>query len=172
MRYSKAIGVLVAAGVVLCAGVGEGAWFMPLPQLPGATEPGDAYAVSADGMFAVGTSHDGRSNNASTNQGVRWTTAGVVQSLNAGDSSFARGVSGDGSVAAGYRIGERGLPIAFRWTQAGGSIELEDLPGGESFGRAYDVSADGRVVVGSACQRTAERRFDGRHLAVWSAWGT
>jgi probable HAF family extracellular repeat protein len=148
MSYSRAIGILVAAGVVLCAGVVDGAWFMPLPQLPGATEPGDAYAVSADGMFAVGTSHDGRSTTGATNQAVRWTASGTVQNLNAGDSSIARGVSGDGSVAAGYRIGERGFPIAFRWTQGGGSMDLEDFPGGESFGRAYDVSGDGNVVVG------------------------
>ncbi|CAK9078657.1 PEP-CTERM sorting domain-containing protein [Durusdinium trenchii] len=38
---------------------------------------------------------------------------------------------------------------AFRWTSSGGMIGLGDLPGGGFFSNAYDVSADGAVVVGS-----------------------
>src|SRR5688572_17710829 len=96
--YNSALKLFVTGAVVFSGVDAYGAWFMPLPQLPGASEPGDAYAVSADALFAVGASHDGRSNDGSTNQAVRWTTTGVVESLNAGDSSFARGVSGDGGV--------------------------------------------------------------------------
>ena len=52
-------------------GVVDGAWFMPLPQLPGSTQAGDAFAVSADGSTVVGTSHDGLAF-----QAVRWTSGG------------------------------------------------------------------------------------------------
>ncbi len=67
MRYSKAIGILAAMGVVLCAGVGDGAWFMPLPQFPDWGQPGDAFAVSADGSTVVGSSDGGGAQLA-----VRW----------------------------------------------------------------------------------------------------
>jgi probable HAF family extracellular repeat protein len=150
----SAIGAVVLSNV--CA---SGAWFMPLPQLPGATEPGDAFAVTADGLFAVGTSHDGRSTTGATNQAVRWASSGAIQDLNAGDASLAWGVSGDGSVVAGYRIGERGHPVAFRWTQSTGSVSLGDFPGGELSSIARDVSDDGNVVVGIGSPAAGSEAF-------------
>ncbi len=37
---------------------------------------------------------------------------------------------------------------AFRWTESGGMVGLGDLPGGDSYSDASDVSADGSVIVG------------------------
>ncbi len=120
---------------------------MPLPQLPGATEPGDVFAVSENGLYAVGTSHDGRSTTGATNQAVRWTSAGAIENLMAGDSSLALGVSNDGSVVVGYRnvVADQ---TAFRWTSASGTVNIGDLAGGQTSSRARDVSGDGSVVVG------------------------
>ncbi len=68
--------------------------------------------------------------------------------LDGGDfSSFAYGVSSDGSVVVGHGTSASGQE-AFRWTQAGGMIGLGDLDGGTFWSRAYDVSSDGSVVVG------------------------
>jgi uncharacterized membrane protein len=39
---------------------------------------------------------------------------------------------------------------AFRWTEATGIVPLGDLPGGEFYSEALDVSADGSVVVGQS----------------------
>jgi probable HAF family extracellular repeat protein len=60
--------------------------------------------------------------------------------------SHASGVSADGSVVAGYS-GTGTLAHSFRWTAAGGMVDLGVLPGG-GWGSAYGVSADGSVVVG------------------------
>ncbi len=134
MRHGKAIGVLVAAGVVLCAGVMEGAWFMPLAQLPGSSQAGHAFAVSADGTTVVGTSHDGFMFRA-----VRWTVSGGIQDLGIGDSTFARDVSADGSVIVGYQNVPGGQD-AFRWTQTSGALRLGDFPGGRSIRAPHTAS--------------------------------
>jgi hypothetical protein len=52
-------GILVTAGVILAATGSFGAEFIPLPQFPNWSQPGDAFAVSADGSTVVGTSDDG-----------------------------------------------------------------------------------------------------------------
>jgi probable HAF family extracellular repeat protein len=124
-----------------------GAWFMPLPQLAGSTQAGDAFGVSADGSTVVGTSHDGNAF-----QAVRWTLGPQItmQTLGAGAFSYALGVSADGGAIVGNGTTSRGYPLAFRWTQASGANALGDFPGGEEASAAYDVSADGSVVVGAA----------------------
>ncbi len=142
MRYSKAIGVLVAVVMVLCAGGVEGAWFMPLPQLPGSAQAGHAFAVSADGSTVVGTSHDG-----AAFQAVKWSVDGAIEKLDAGDFSFARDVAGDGKTIAGYRSFP-GDQEAFVWTSAHGAVRLGDFPGGRVLSAAYGVSSNGSVVVG------------------------
>ena len=88
MRYGRLVVILVGVGVMLCAGVGEGAWFMPLPLLPpvlpGETlDGGDAFAVSADGSVVVGYSDDGLAYHA-----VRWTDSGSIEKLGGGSGSF------------------------------------------------------------------------------------
>lgn len=72
-----------------------------------------------------------------------------------GPRSWAQGVSADGSVVVGvaHAIGLDPITMdaplqAFRWTQTGGMTGLGTLGGHYSW--AYDVSADGSVVVGES----------------------
>ncbi len=65
-----------------------------------------------------------------------------------GDSSWALGVSADGSVVVGSAHNAAGQKRAFRWTAARGMQNLGTLGGDES--AAWGVSADGSVVVGFA----------------------
>lgn len=60
-------------------------------------------------------------------------------------STTAVALSGDGKVVVGLS-GER----AFRWTAATGMEDIGDLPGGDTFAGAWDVSFDGSVVVGGS----------------------
>ena len=99
-----------------------------------------ANAISADGSVVVGD----RRVSPTLSAAFRWTAAGGMVDLeNPPIRSIAIGVSDDGSIVVGYRLSN-----AFRWTGTGGG-ELGVLPGhNESF--AFDVSADGTVVVGSS----------------------
>jgi probable HAF family extracellular repeat protein len=72
--------------------------------------------------------------------------------------SQALGVSADGSVITGsgnyfFFPGEtwlNDLGEAFRWTEETGMVSLGDIPGQTIHSNAYDISADGSVVVGYA----------------------
>ncbi len=156
MSRIKLLGILAGVGVVFCAGVGEGAWFMPLPQLPGSTQGGNAFDVSADGSTVVGMSDNG-----SALEAVRWTIGPeiTVQSLNAGPSSIGWDVSGDGSVIVGKSASTRGFPLAFRWTEPTGPVLLGDFPGAEEASEAKGVSKDGNVVVGRGSSEQAGEAF-------------
>jgi probable HAF family extracellular repeat protein len=69
-----------------------------------------------------------------------------------GDStSFANGVSADGSVVVGGAVQ---LQQAWRWTVSGGMVGLGFLPG-DSISGANGVSGDGSVVVGFSSQTFA-----------------
>ncbi|MCP5151886.1 MAG: N-acetylmuramoyl-L-alanine amidase [Chromatiales bacterium] len=101
------------------------------------------------------------------NRAYRWSTRpgegdGDLGSLHptagyyAANSSRATGVSADGNVVVGTDVfyGDPDAEVfteeiqAFRWTVDGGLEGLGDLPGGPFQSQAYDVSADGKVVVG------------------------
>ena len=64
-----------------------------------------------------------------------------------GFTSYATGVSDDGTVVVGRSTGASGYE-ATRWTQAGGMVGLGDLAGGIFESLANGVSGDGAVVVG------------------------
>lgn len=105
-----------------------------------------AYGVDADGSVIVGYGPTNFGDRA-----YRWVD-GVPQHLGvlAGDAySYAYGVSGDGSVV----VGSSGVNFtddrAFRWTAAGGMVDLGTLPG-RAHAAAYAVSDDGSIIVGSA----------------------
>jgi probable HAF family extracellular repeat protein len=63
--------------------------------------------------------------------------------------SSATGVSANGSVVVGFSyLGPNCCNIrAFRWTAAGGIVELPPLPG-DQFTSATGVSADGSAAIG------------------------
>ena len=109
--------------------------------------------------------------------GVAWATSvATAQSfsglgfLPGGTESYARDVSGDGSVVVGYGFIPPGnSPTtgfrAFRWTSAGGMENLGTLPGGTySAGRA--VSADGSVIVGHSGVPVGS--FEFAHASRWT----
>ncbi len=80
------------------------------------------------------------------------TCLGTLPGTAASNESYANAVSDDGRVVVGdcYQFGvwpPNELTLAFRWTPELGMRSLGDPPNG--YGRAYDVSADGSVVVGS-----------------------
>jgi probable HAF family extracellular repeat protein len=112
-----------------------------LPLLSGSNR-GDARGISADGSVIVGE-------NRITGLGqraVRWR-GGAPEDLGtlpgASGSHVATAVSADGETVVGTSYGAQ---VAWRWTEA---LRMHSLgtPGG-TFSAAYDVSADGRVVVG------------------------
>jgi probable HAF family extracellular repeat protein len=116
--------------------------------------PSAVRDLSADGSVAVGDSSVGA---------YRWTAANGGTPL--GDfvggtgTSFSSGVSNDGTIVVGAADAATGMQShlrAFRWTLAnpatgqGNMVNLGDLPGGDSFSVAADVSTDGSIVVGGA----------------------
>jgi uncharacterized membrane protein len=110
---------------------------------------GLAKGVSADGSVVAGSFG---------NTAALWTEATGRVSLGAlpgtNLESFANEISADGSVivggSGGSHTGTANDVVAFRWTQSGGMVGLGDLPGGSVRSIAYDVSADGSVVVGTS----------------------
>jgi probable HAF family extracellular repeat protein len=61
---------------------------------------------------------------------------------------YAFGISGDGSAVAGWSSSAQGSR-AYRWTAAGGMVDLGTIPGTSS-SRAEHISSDGKVVVGTS----------------------
>jgi probable HAF family extracellular repeat protein len=107
-----------------------------------------AFGVSSDGHFIVGDV-----GNSSAGQACRWSDEGGAVGLGflpGGITSRANKVSLDGSVVvgvAGKTNDIYGSHEAFRW-ENGLMIGLGDLPGGDFYSWANDVSGNGAVVVG------------------------
>ena len=97
----------------------------------------EATDVSADGSVIVGWSYDANG----IYRAFKWTAATGMQDLGAGDYSKAYGISNDGSAII-IDI----YPDAFRWTQAGGLLNLGTLGGVSS--SASDISVDGSKICG------------------------
>ena len=101
----------------------------------------NVWGISGDGNVAVG--------NTSVGQAFIWNEVDGLVNLGFlpgyDSSSRAYAASTDGSVVTGYSQGSAGSK-AFRWTSAGGMVDLGTLGG--TYTRAYGVSADGNVVVG------------------------
>jgi probable HAF family extracellular repeat protein len=158
------VGIAVVAATPVNA---DAPFFMGLGHLDGYEYASWASAVSADGQVVVGRSAT------ETEGGVafRWTAEeGLVPLgwLPGGDSSWAQGVSADGSVVVGYgksyNTPEYDEFEAFKWTGDTGVISLGDLPGGKFDSRAYDVTADGEIVVGYG---TTSYVVNLRHATRW-----
>ncbi len=67
-----------------------------------------------------------------------------------GSKSWAYGVSDDGTVVVGNAVNPLipGTRAAFRWTQASGMTNLGPVLGNDLTSEAFDVSANGSIVVG------------------------
>ena len=125
-----------------------------LGDLPGGGSGSVVSGVSADGSVVVGSG-----NSASGSEAFRWTQAGGMVGLGdlpgGGFISQAYGVSADGSVVVGIGNSTSGGE-AFIWDEANGMKSLESILIAQSVGgiegwslrHAYDISADGRTIVG------------------------
>lgn len=113
-------------------------------RTPSMTRIGEAVTgVSADGSVVAGFTTVG-----DTLQMTRWTAAGGLVPLGAG---VAFDISRDGTTVVGSRFNGT-QTRAVRWTAGTGIVELGQLPGAptSAFSEAYDVSADGSIIVGLA----------------------
>jgi probable HAF family extracellular repeat protein len=112
-----------------------------------------AQDVSDDGRVVVGYC----SMAPTTTRAFRWTREDGMSSLGAlGDESAAEAVSGDGQVIVGTYVTEQ--RHMFRWTAASGmqpELGLDD----ETGSYAYEVNADGSVVVGMSVPRGVAFRW-------------
>jgi probable HAF family extracellular repeat protein len=118
----------------------------------GGTES-QGFGVSGDGAVVVGSS---QVEVGGLPYAYRWTSAGGMENLGTLDGdedkgSVAIAISADGGTIVGLSGGDMVTPTAkpFRWTEAGGMIELAK-PAGATFTRPWGISDDGKIVVGEA----------------------
>lgn len=105
-----------------------------------------ANGVSADGNVVVGWSQIFDEYYMIDDRAFRWEN-GVMQNISPqGYTSAASDASANGSVVVGVVLTVTGQSRAFRWRAGVGMQNLGTLGG--SWSNAYDVSADGNVVVG------------------------
>jgi len=119
---------------------------LALGALPGAIRS-DSLGVSLDGDIVVG-----ECDYSVGEEAFRWTSTSGMQGLGGFPgqpiSSVAFATNADGSVIVGHSA--VGTQIeAFRWTAQTGMVSLGLLPGAQYSG-AFDVSADGNVIVGGS----------------------
>jgi probable HAF family extracellular repeat protein len=119
-----------------------GGGYQILPVVAGTNTFGTAAGISDSGAVVVGTSGTG-----GLARAFRWDSAAPGTSTNLGvlplqSSSGAMAVSGNGAVVVGAS-GNR----AFRWTSAGGMVDLGSLPG-QVWAMGEGVNTDGSVIVG------------------------
>ncbi len=143
--------------------------FTGIGDLPGGEYYSYANAISADGKVVVGAS---KSTATASNQfntvAIRWTETGglvVLGDLPGGAyNSNAFGVSANGSVIVGESASTNSSSNAawneaFRWTQSGGMQALGDLSGGNFGSLAWNISADGNVIVGQGVSHNGYEAF-------------
>jgi uncharacterized membrane protein len=136
-------------------------------DLPAGVVTSEGDAVSADGAVIVGTGFT----STGLRRAARWDglSATPLSVPGGRDESFARGVSGDGTVI--LLIADNVIPsgttdaITYRWTQTGGAVSIGSLAGyPQTDGRA--ISGDGTTIVGVARPTTGDP-----HPFVWTASG-
>ncbi|MDW8105934.1 MAG: hypothetical protein RMK45_00485 [Armatimonadota bacterium] len=123
-------------------------WYNGAAQQLSSETPSAAYAVSADGRFAVGHVH---------HKACMWDSIGTQRILGTlyGARSEARAISADGRVVVGISDDR-----AFRWTPHEGMCAL--LPQENAHSCAYGVSHDGTRIVGKMLGD------QGMHAFLWT----
>jgi uncharacterized membrane protein len=110
--------------------------------------------ISTDGSTIVGNIGDGPA--------FRWTMATGVTTFPPAEVWIANGVNGDGSIIVGQARQFHPNLQAIKWTESG---DVEPLFAGFSNTWAFDISADGSVILG----RRGGRNDDGGTLLINSA---
>lgn len=111
--------------------------------------------ISDNGKIIVGVSStDG------TLQATRWTQRRGLRKLGTlGGNSEALAISNNGWVISGWSENAQGNSEAFIWTWWRGMQGLGDLPGGNFISEAWDLSANGRIVVGRSESENGSEAF-------------
>lgn len=127
--------------------------FTGVGDLPGGSASSTALDVSADGTVVVGESES-----ASGTEAFRWSVGGGISGLGflsgSDPYSTANGVSANGNVVAGTSNGSDGVERAYRWS--GGvmtALNRFTCTDCDPITKAWGISNDGLVVVGSALAR-------------------
>jgi hypothetical protein len=95
---------------------------------------------------------------------MRWDNVnGYLTLPRTTQSSFARDISADGKVIVGTDANR-----AFRWTEAGGKVDIGSVPAGYQDIAAWAVSADGAVATGSF--RLPTRRSEAARWTESTGW--
>jgi probable HAF family extracellular repeat protein len=153
---------LSAAVLAAIAGsaLAQPATFRGLGALP-ASDNSAATAVSADGATVVGRSGT---------LAFVWTAASGLTPLpllpGYTSQAVALGVSGDGSTVVGVGSGVGSTDRAFKWTPAGGIVDLGSA-GGVVNSQATCIAADGGLIGGAVF----EPLFTPSAPAIWTPGG-
>ena len=126
--------------------------FVGLGDLPGGPDFSEARGVSSDGSVVVGES---RSAAQPGGEAFRWTAQDGMQGLGGltllslgFTYALGFGISADASTIVGHARTEL-FEEAFFWKQQTGMVSLDPLRGTTFFSAAFDVSADGSIIVGT-----------------------
>lgn len=128
----------------------------------GAIRASEAYGASGDGSVIAGYSTIG---DEGAVRAIRWTSSGGLQNLGtlAGDTtSWANGVSKDGTTVIGRSTNDGYVNHAIRWTAGAGMVGLGELAAGQ-WSDANGANADGSLIVGTAGV------LGGNSAFIWSA---
>ena len=102
--------------------------------------PGTPSMITNDGSVVVGTTGD---------VGYRWSSSGTTLiPVITGAYSPAVGVSNDGSIVVGQAKSALNNYIAFKWTEATGTVAITTGVGAASNSAGNAVSDDGSVIAG------------------------
>lgn len=139
-------------------------WEPPIAYPPNFLTGSVPFDISADGKVLVGISQTSMARNA-----VRWVyrspdgfsspmwIAHTFEGYPESESSYAYGVSGDGSIVVGLSMqdfSDNELDPdwrwrAFKWSEDGGMRFLQPLPG-HDYSEARAISSDGSIIAGTS----------------------
>ncbi len=161
---SEAYGISYDGNTIVGYSVGANGWeafrWTESGGMQGLGILADGRFSRADDVSSDGTTIVGHSDSAYGGEAFRWTEVGGMQSL--GDLpgglfyGKAWGVSGDGSITVGESSGANDDVVAFVWDEVNGMQSLRALledngvnMSGWTLSAAFDISEDGRTIVGS-----------------------
>ena len=132
-----------------------------LGDLPGGNFNSTAIDMSADGSIVVGNGTTGAPGDDAIQQGFRWTQSTGMVAMGVG--SRVNAISADGSTMVGHGFTAPNVSEAVLWNSAGAMHSIKALLQAQGINmtgwvlnEATAVSADGRVIVGSARKNSEE----------------